>query len=51
MRLKKKIKNYKKVFGEKWERFPEYFITSSKKSIGKENLLTYINLINESVIK
>lgn len=49
--IEKKIKNYKKVFGEKWEKFPKYFITSSKKSIGKENLLTYINLINESVIK
>ena len=49
--IEKKIKNCKKVFGEKWEKFPKYFITSSKKSIGKENLLTYINLINESVIK
>jgi len=41
------IKDYKTILLETWESMPNYFITSSSKNIGKDELLNYIANINE----
>ncbi|NMH88434.1 ribosome biogenesis GTP-binding protein YihA/YsxC [Flavivirga algicola] len=43
------VEIYKNVLLETWEETPNCFITSSSKSIGKENLLEYINSLNENI--
>jgi len=43
------IEAYKAILLETWEELPSYFITSSSKSIGKEDLLNYIEAINFEV--
>jgi GTP-binding protein len=43
------IEHYKAILLETWEELPSYFITSSSKSIGKEDLLNYIEAINLEV--
>jgi len=40
------IEDYKNILLETWEEMPNYFITSSSKSIGKDDLLNYIESIN-----
>jgi len=40
------IENYKKVLLEDWETMPNYFVTSSSKYIGKEDILKYIATLN-----
>jgi GTP-binding protein len=40
------IEDYKKTLLETWEEMPNYFITSSSKNIGKDELLNYIESIN-----
>jgi GTP-binding protein len=40
------VEAYKEILLEKWEEVPNHFVTSSSKSIGKEELLNYINNIN-----
>ena len=40
------IEDYKNILLETWEDMPNYFITSSSKSIGKDDLLNYIESIN-----
>ena len=42
------VEDYKTIMLQYWEAMPQYFITSSSKSIGKEELLTYINSLNDS---
>lgn len=44
------VEDYKKVMLETWEEMPQYFITSSSKGIGKDELLEYIDSINSSLI-
>jgi len=34
-----------------WEEMPPYFITSSESGVGRDELLTYIDQINEEVRK
>jgi len=34
---------------ETWEDIPQYFITSSSKDIGKDELLEYIHSINSTL--
>jgi GTP-binding protein len=34
---------------EYWEEMPQYFITSSSKSIGKEDLLSFIEQTNTEI--
>ena len=41
------IEDYKAIMLETWEDMPSYFITSSSKSIGKDDLLNYIEVVNE----
>ncbi len=43
------IEDYKAVLLETWEVMPNYFITSSSKNIGKDELLNYIENINIEV--
>lgn len=43
------VKAYEEVMLLNWEEMPNYFITSSSKSIGKEELLNYINSLNQNV--
>lgn len=43
------IENYKEILLENWESMPQYFITSSSKRIGKDELLAHINTINNSL--
>ncbi len=46
------INNYKKSFvAQGWESFPDYFITSSETQKGREDLLNYINNINQDYFK
>lgn len=47
--IEKHVEDYKKVLLETWEEMPEYFITSSSKDIGKDELLNYIDSINTSL--
>ena len=43
------IESYKSILLETWEEMPNYFITSSSKDIGKENVLTYIETLNNNM--
>ncbi|MCO4820768.1 MAG: YihA family ribosome biogenesis GTP-binding protein [Flavobacteriaceae bacterium] len=43
------VSDYKDVLLETWEDMPNYFITSSSKHIGKDELLDYIQVINDEL--
>ena len=45
-----KLLNYKKELEKNWEILPEIFLSSSKKYTGKEDILNYIDKINQSII-
>ena len=45
------IENYKSKMLEVWEEMPNYFITSSLKKKGKEDLLKFIDSINDEINK
>ena len=45
------IDDYKAVMLETWEEMPNYFVTSSTKYLGKEDLLNYIEAINNQLQK
>ena len=47
--IKGNTSNYIKRLEEDWEEVPKYFITSSEKRIGKDELLNYIDEINQSI--
>jgi len=47
--LKRNIVRYQEILLETWEECPQYFITSSSNYSGKEDLLAYIQSINESM--
>lgn len=48
--LNRNIKNYsKKMTQTLWEEMPKYFITSATSSDGKEEVLTYIDEINQQL--
>lgn len=44
--LAQNVKNYEEALFQHWEELPPYFITSSEKKTGKENVLNYIGDIN-----
>ena len=48
--IERQIEHYKNVLLESWEEIPNYFITSSTKGIGQEDVLEYIDSINESLV-
>jgi GTP-binding protein len=43
------IETYKSIMLETWEDMPNYFITSSSKDIGKEEVLEYIDSLNNNM--
>lgn len=47
--LKANVQSYIETMLEDWEEMPPYFITSSTKSIGRDEVLKYINEINTSL--
>jgi len=48
--LNRNVQNYaKKLTSTIWEEMPQYFITSATSSEGKEELLNYIDSINQSL--
>ena len=47
--LKRNIEQYTQKMLETWEEMPQYFITSSTKSTGRDELLTYIGEVNEQM--
>ena len=48
--IERRIEHYKNVLLESWEEIPNYFITSSTKGIGQEDVLDYIESINKNVV-
>lgn len=47
--IQKHVSDYKKVLLETWEAMPNYFITSSSKDIGKDDVLGYIDELNANM--
>ena len=47
--LSRKIEKYKQKMLESWEEMPKYFITSSTNSTGKDEVLNYIEEINNQL--
>ena len=47
--IKKNTSEYFKILEDDWEEMPKHFVTSSEKSLGKDELLNYINHINHSI--
>ena len=47
--IKKNTSEYFKRLKNDWEEMPKYFITSSEKRLGRDELLSYINHINNSL--
>jgi GTP-binding protein len=47
--LKKNLMSYEKKVLEQWETMPTYFITSVTNKMGKEEILTFIDDINNSM--
>ena len=46
------IAAYKKnMFSNNWAEMPHYFVTSATRSIGKEELLSYIDEVNQKIFK
>lgn len=50
-RLKMNVENYKAALLEQWEELPPYFVTSAEKGQGEEELLNYIEEINNDLQK
>ncbi|MCM1369618.1 MAG: ribosome biogenesis GTP-binding protein YihA/YsxC [Candidatus Amulumruptor caecigallinarius] len=46
---KRNVDAYMKELSLSWEELPPYFVTSSEKSIGRDELLDYITSINEEL--
>lgn len=49
--LKRNIARYQEIMLETWEECPQHFVTSSSNYHGKEELLKYIDAINNSLQK
>ena len=49
--VENKIKDYMKELKKDWEIIPKMFTSSSKKYLGKEDVLSYIQEINTSIIQ
>jgi GTP-binding protein len=49
-KLNMNIENYRQKLLEVWEELPPFFITSSEKRIGREELLSYIDEINKNLV-
>ena len=49
--IEKKVSDYLEKLKEDWESLPKYFITSSEKRMGRDELLGHIHEINENIPK
>lgn len=49
--IQENIEKYQTILLETWEEMPPYFVTSAEKGTGKEELLNYIEQINQSLKK
>ena len=47
--IERNVANYEAIMLEQWEEMPQYFVTSSTKKLGGEELLSYIDSINSSL--
>ena len=47
--IERHVEEYTNIMLEFWEEMPHYFITSSSKKIGQDELLSYIEAINNSL--
>ncbi|MGV6830506.1 MAG: ribosome biogenesis GTP-binding protein YihA/YsxC [bacterium] len=47
--IERNVANYEAIMLEQWEEMPQYFVTSSTKKLGGEELLSYIDNINSSL--
>ena len=47
--IERHIETYRNILLETWEEIPNYFITSSSKGIGKDDVLDYIENLNKNV--
>lgn len=47
--IERQVNDYKNILLETWEEIPNYFITSSSKKIGGEELLGYIDELNTQI--
>lgn len=45
--LQVNVESYKKVLLEQWEELPPIFVTSSEKGVGRDELINYIEQLNE----
>lgn len=50
-KLNEHLKVYRDKLFEQWEELPPIFITSSEKQLGKDELLDYIDQINQTLLK
>ena len=48
-KVKSNVDTYVKKMLETWEEMPPYFITSSEKARGRDEVLAYIEQINKSL--
>ncbi|GAA0763453.1 ribosome biogenesis GTP-binding protein YihA/YsxC [Psychroflexus lacisalsi] len=48
--LEKNIEDYKSKLLETWEELPPYFVTSSANQTGRDEILNYIQSINETLV-
>ena len=47
--IQEHVASYSEIVLQQWEEMPPYFITSSENRLGKEDLLSYIETINQSL--
>lgn len=49
--LKNSIDSYLAILSKEWEELPKYFVTSSEKRTGKEELINFIGECNKKIIE
>lgn len=49
--LKKNLERYQKTLLEQWEELPPLFVTSSETGLGREEVLNYIESLNNNIVK
>ena len=47
--IQEHVASYSEILLQQWEEMPPYFITSSENRMGKEDLLSYIETINQTL--
>lgn len=49
LELQRNLQTYKEKLAEEWDEMPNIFITSSEKEVGKDDVLNYIDGLNEQL--